>query len=346
MPTDLHRPSPLNPSTIVQVTQAVSDRNWAIHLTTKDDFLLVNRYDSGVEILSHLQVVLNPPRAKDSYQLRTAFQLKFRHLAKKLIVAIQDYQPKLQGGGAIGFLKDLYPQEKDFFLSFVDVQELYGAWKKYKEGTHFAVLGHSIFPYFGTYAPTRVSHLELFATWLHSYQGKKTTAVDVGTGCGILAFMLSKRGFANVFATDNNPNAIHSVNLELKRSEKSAYYIQTICCDLLTKAPANADLIVFNPPWMMGKPSSIIDGALYFEAGLFPRFFAQAWQMLSDNGRIAILFSNIIQLVQPTVPHPIASELSKGRFTLVKKIQRRVKPSKKNKKTKEKVEVWELAKRT
>jgi len=59
------------------------------------------------------------------------------------------------------------------------------------------------------------------------------------------------------------------------------------------------------------------------------------------------LFSNVIQLVQPDVPHPILSELDRGRFRLVQKLQRKVKGSPKpgggRRRTREKVEVWELA---
>ena len=61
----------------------------------------------------------------------------------------------------------------------------------------------------------------------------------------------------------------------------------------------------------------------------------------------AMVFSNIITLVQPDVPHPIQAELERGRFQLVKKLQRKVKPPPEpdgsRRRTREKVEVWELS---
>jgi hypothetical protein len=61
-----------------------------------------------------------------------------------------------------------------------------------------------------------------------------------------------------------------------------------------------------------------------------------------------MVFSNVISLVQPDVPHPILAELERGRFTLVQKMQRKVPASPSQtgmkRRTKEKVEIWELAK--
>jgi hypothetical protein len=55
---------------------------------------------------------------------------------------------------------------------------------------------------------------------------------------------------------------------------------------------------------------------------------------------VVLVFSNIIELSQPDVPHPIQTEFDRGRFTLVEKLTRKVKPL--QRRTREKVEVWEL----
>jgi len=68
---------------------------------------------------------------------------------------------------------------------------------------------------------------------------------------------------------------------------------------------------------------------------------------LAPEGRIVLLFSNIISLVQPDVPHPLETELARGRLRLVSKIKRKVKPGVdklgRRRRTRERVEVWELA---
>ena len=157
--------------------------------------------------------------------------------------------------------------------------------------------------------------------------------------------MLCKRGFERVLATDSNPNAIESVRREVRRL--SGRPIDLSHCDLLGDDPPPADLVVFNPPWTKGSTDGFLDRALYFEDGLFERFFDQAIDRITPDGRIVLLFSNVIRLVQPDVPHPIDAELDRGRLRLVQKLTRRVRPtpdkSGRRRKTKEKVEVWELA---
>jgi methylase of polypeptide subunit release factors len=187
----------------------------------------------------------------------------------------------------------------------------------------------------------------LFATWLSQYKGPRARAIDVGTGCGVLALLLCRAGFERVLATDCNPNAIESVTRELRRLP-SAPPIVPHHGDLLGDDPRPADLIVFNPPWMRGAVEGPLDRALYYEEGLFERFFAQASTRLTPSGRIVLVFSSLGQLVQPDVPHPIQAELERGRFRQVQKLRRKVKPAPSRtggptRRTRERVEVWELA---
>ena len=207
------------------------------------------------------------------------------------------------------------------------------------------VIGRKVYPYFGTYAPTRTSHLELFGTWLSQYEGERGHAIDVGTGCGVLGFMLARAGFAQITSTDCNPNAVESVRRELRRlPEPPPITVQH--GDLLADGTEPADLIVFNPPWIPGEVDGQLDGALVFEEGLFERFFEQCLSRLTQDGYVVIVFSNIMELVRPDVEHPIRRELERGVFALVQKLQRKVKPARDERggrrRTRERVEVWVL----
>jgi predicted nicotinamide N-methyase len=307
--------------------------------------MLTDSYSTGVKILEELMVQIRRSGQNDSYALRRSLERSHRKASLRLLAPIAMNRLKLSGAREIGFLEELYPDRSHFALPFIQVQELHGAWKRYQQGVHFAVLGHRIHPYYGTYAPTRVSHLELFGTWLSQYQGEHLHAVDVGTGCGVLSFMLCRAGFESVLATDCNPNAVESVARERKRLP-TQLPIEIIQGDLLCGDSRKADLIVFNPPWLQGDASSLVDGALYFQEGLFQRFFAQAAGALATNGRIVLVFSNIMQLVQPDLPHPILTELERGRLRLVQRLRRKVKATAdkdgRRRKTRERVEVWEL----
>ena len=84
-----------------------------------------------------------------------------------------------------------------------------------------------------------------------------------------------------------------------------------------------------------------LDLAMHFQDGFLERYCARALRRSATGGRVVFVFSSILELSQPDAPHPIQTELDRGRFTLVEKLTRRVKPLRRR--TREKVEVWELA---
>jgi hypothetical protein len=342
----LHRPRPLPSPAAPSVDRTTPPGKAAARLLDGEVLVVTDRYGTGAEILARLQSLVPQPAEDASYEARQGARRAFREASLRLLAPIVDHRLALADAGEIGFLRELYPEIPTFFLPFVQAQELHGAWARYQEGIHLAVLGHRLHPFYGTYAPTRVSHLELFGTWLSQYQGPRTRAVDVGTGCGVLALMLARAGFERVLATDSNPNAVESVARELRRLPP-ALPIDLLHGDLFGGDTAPADVIVFNPPWLKGEVEEPLDGALHFDDGLFERFFEQATARLTSAGRIALVFSNLIQLVRPDVPHPILTELERGRLRLVSKLHRKVEPSPsrtgRRRRTRERVEVWELA---
>jgi len=346
MSPTLHRPQPvLNPPAL-EVDRSRAPARAAERLLDGEAMVVRDEYGTGLDILDGLRALLHPPGDDAAFTLRQAFRRRYLDAARLLLAPVSDHRIALEGAPSIGFLKLLYPELSGFGLPYLDVEDLANAWRRYDQGISMAVLGHPLHPFYGAYVPTRTTHLELFGTWISQYAGARERAVDVGTGCGVLALMLVKAGFARVLATDDSPNAIESVRRELGRLP-SPNPVDLRLCDLLTQASAPVDLIVFNPPWTMGQTDGLLDHALNFEQGLFERFFEQAAARLSPTGRVVLLFSNIMQLVQPDLPHPILAELERGRFTLVQKLNRKVKPTPgpdgKRRRTKEKVEVWELA---
>lgn len=341
----LHRPKPILNHNAPSVNENTSPEAAAQRLLNGEQLLVTDLYSTGVNILAHLQSLLPTPKESAPHAERQAHRDALREASLRLLVPIRGKRVGLQDGRTLDMLTELYPKLRHFFLPFIQMQELHGASYKYRNGVHLAVLGHKIYPFYGTYVPTRTSHLELFGTWISQYSGPKTHAIDVGTGCGVLALMLCRSGFARVLATDTNPNAIESVRRDLTRRPQRPP-VDTKVCDLLGDDPRLADLIVFNPPWTRATQKGLLDEALHFDDDVFERFFDQALTRLTPGGRVVLLFSNVMSLVQPEEPHPIETELARGRFTLAKKLQRKVKPgltaSGKKRRTREKVEVWEL----
>lgn len=348
MRSDLHRPDPIVNHSASPVDGKISPRDVAGRLLDGESLIVSDHYSTGAEVIVQLYALMRPPPNQAPYQARQRFQSAFHQASQRLLAPISNHRLALSGERPIGWLKELYPELTDFALPFVTVQELFGSWKRYQEGTHLAVLGHRLYPYYGTYAPKRTTHLELFGTWLSQYEGLRDTAVDVGTGCGVIAMMLNRTKFERVTATDINPNAIESVTRELARISPTPP-IDLSCSDLISQIANQTTLIVFNPPWLQGSRDTLLDSALHFSTDdrIFERFFEQAHQKISATGRVVILFSNMIELLQPELTHPIKAELQRGRFELVQLMRRKVKPAPstdgRQRRTKERVEVWELA---
>ncbi len=336
----MHRPTPCDPSGAITIDRSQPPAEWAERLRAGRRLKVVDAYGTGADVLAELRRQLRPLPASAPYEARQAHRRRYREASLCLLAPVRGHRLDLAGADKIGFLAELYPDTPELWLPFVELQELYGAWTRYAQGVPLAVLGRSLHPFYGTYVPTRTSHLELFATWLSGWDGPRDLAVDVGTGCGVLAMMLARAGFGRVVATDDNPNAIESVRRELVRQPAA---IEPVVCDLLSGTDGPLDLVVFNPPWIRGEVEGLVDRALYFVDGdLFERFFDQAIARLAPHGRIAVLFSNVITLVQPDEPHPLETELARARLRLVSKTRRKVAASH-GRRTREKVEVWELA---
>jgi 2-polyprenyl-3-methyl-5-hydroxy-6-metoxy-1,4-benzoquinol methylase len=349
----LYRPKPIVPKNPISLTKKMEIQRVLEHLLEEQHLILWDDIQTGINILKSLQEKGN--NSVKTYKERQNQKNKFHKLAKNILVLIKKNKVQLQENTSTPVLLSLLFTEatQPIYLSLLDFQDLHQASKRYEEGILFSVLGHKLHPFFAVYTPTRTSHLELFATWLHKYSGQKECAYDIGVGCGILSFLLAKSAFKKIIATDNNPNAIESVRRDIEKLKTERNYLKNnifgFCGDLFAEQNELADVIVCNPPWMLGETKTKLDQAMFFEKGFFERFFEQAHMRLRDNGVLVMIFSNIIDLVTPEVGHPIQRELQNQRFALVQKMQRKLKPNRndrKNRRTKEKVEVWELKKRT
>ena len=344
----MHRPSPIESPWAKRVDRRTPAERAVQHLLDGEAVLVEDRLSTARAIYEVLVATLQPPADDAPYAARQAYEKRLEAAASKLLVPVKNHALALAGAPELGFIAALYPQLDRFAISYLGARRMLSAWSHYERGIHLAVLGHAVHPFFGTYAPTRTTHLELFATWLAAYDGPLERTADVGTGCGVLALMLARKGARHVLATDINPNAVRSVTDELKRHPEAATVIEPRQADLLGDEQGPLDLIVFNPPWSHGPPDGPLATALTFDDALFPRFFDQAHAALAPHGRVVLLFSDLLRLTQPDVPHPIDAELEGGRFTLVDKLRRKVKASTtrdgRRRTTRERVEVWELRK--
>jgi methylase of polypeptide subunit release factors len=115
-------------------------------------------------------------------------------------------------------------------------------------------------------------------------------AFDIGTGTGVLAALLARRGVERVVATDHEPRALACARENIARLGMTDGVTVTQA-DLYPDG--RAGLIVCNPPWIPARPSSALAHAVYepdsrrlrgFLSGLAPHLEpgGAGWLVLSD----------------------------------------------------------------
>lgn len=161
--------------------------------------------------------------------------------------------------------EEAYGSENDSSAgpSVVSLRELLGLigaheWrKKGIEVPGFGSHGLRIHPHYGVFAPIRSEYVGLVA---EAPLPTQELAFDIGTGTGVLAAVLARRGVVRVVATDQDPRALVCARENLARL-RLAGQVEVIQADLF---PAGrAPLVVCNPPWLPLQPTSAIEAAVY-----------------------------------------------------------------------------------
>ncbi|MBC7725452.1 MAG: methyltransferase [Burkholderiaceae bacterium] len=204
--------------------------------------------------------------------------------------------------------------------SAVSLQEIVGAigaqqWRA--KGIPVAALGASVHPHYGTFFPVRSEYVDLVAAEplgsmatavvLTRTSGTRPvqaglmrtapvrTAFDIGTGTGVLAAVLARRGVERVVATDIEPRAVASARdtvLLLGFADR----VEVVLADLFPDG--QADLIVCNPPWIPAMAHSLLDAAVYDPGSRMLRGFLEgAVAHLSPGGEVWLVLSDFAELV-------------------------------------------------
>lgn len=313
--------------------------------------LILDFYSTGLYLLNELKSYLRWEQ-KQKFQEERSKRRNYREISHRIILEVAHQRLRVKKAPKIGWLDILYPEQDEFALSFPEIQGLNSSWQWYERGIQIPTLSHKIHPWYGSYFPTRFEHIELFDEYLKTNTLNKENAFDVGVGSGVLSFQLQKHRFKNIQASDQNLNAIIGMGEELERLKIEN--IELFCGDLFVDSNVLQDLIVFNPPWLpaIGNIENL-DTAIYYKQELFSKFFEQAFDRLKPDGRLVLLFSNLVKLTHPNEIHPIEQELETGgRFIkeilLKKPVVQASKKTKRNLKRREDefVELWVLKRST
>lgn len=181
-----------------------------------------------------------------------------------------------------------------FDISLRELLGMIGAHEWRKKGLFIPALDAKIHAHYGVFAPIRSEYLDLVAS--ASLPKHCQTAFDVGTGTGVIAAILAKRGVSRVIGTDSEQRAIACADENMLRLGLKSQ-VQTVLTDLFPEG--RADLIVCNPPWVPARPTSRLENAVYdFESGMLRRFLKGVTQHLNSEGEIWLIISNLAELLE------------------------------------------------
>ncbi|MGP4022975.1 methyltransferase [Actinomadura sp. 3N407] len=180
------------------------------------------------------------------------------------------------------------PDDQPYVTSLRELLGLIGAHEWRMKGVPIPALGGDrIHPHYGVFSPVRGEYVDLVG---QAPLPSTTSAFDIGTGTGVLAAVLARRGIERIVATDHDPRALACAQENLNRLDV-AKQVDVVQADLFPEG--RAALVVCNPPWVPAKPSSPLEHAVYDPGSRMLRGFldgltehlepdGEGWLIMSD----------------------------------------------------------------
>ncbi len=176
-----------------------------------------------------------------------------------------------------------------------DLLGIVSAFEWRKKGVPVPALGpapdNRIHPHYGVFSPLRGEYVELVAhAPLPAAVQAGGAVFDIGTGTGVLAAVLARRGSVAVVATDLDSRALACAQENLQRLGLQA---QVRLQQAHLYPEGRAALVLCNPPWLPVRPGSNLERAVYDEdSGMLRGFLnglaahlvpgGEGWLILSD----------------------------------------------------------------
>lgn len=236
---------------------------------------------------------LPPPPAGAAFHLhRQAQAQRARTLGMLLLQFDDDYSLALRRAPDVqqACTEAYGAADGPFVTSLRELLGLIGAHEWRKKGIDIPALGERIHAHYGVFSPVRSEYIGLVADAPLPSAGRPALAFDIGTGTGVLAAVLARRGVTRIVATDQDLRALACARENIARLGLGGQ-VKVLQADLFP--PGRAALIVCNPPWLPARPSSSLEAAVFdpdsrmllgFLNGLAAHLepSGEGWLLLSD----------------------------------------------------------------
>ena len=180
------------------------------------------------------------------------------------------------------------PTGEDSVVSLRELLAVVSAHEWRKKGVPVPAVQGRIYPHYGVFSPVRGEYVDLVAT--APLPAGCEQAFDIGTGSGIIAAVLARRGVQRIVATDQDERALACATENVQKLGLTVA-IEILRADLFPEGRAR--LVVCNPPWLPARPTSPVEYAVYdpgsrmlrgFLAGLAAHLAVdgEGWLIISD----------------------------------------------------------------
>ena len=181
-----------------------------------------------------------------------------------------------------------------YVTSLRELLGIIGAHEWRKSGIELHAAGGRIHPHYGVFAPVRSEYVQLVAD---APLPSSELAFDIGTGTGVLAAVLARRGVARVIATESDTRALACARDNVSQLGLAGR-VEILEANLFPDLPTagRAPLIVCNPPWIPSRPSSPLEHAIYdFESRMLRGFLNGLTAHLASGGEGWLILSDIAE---------------------------------------------------
>lgn len=183
------------------------------------------------------------------------------------------------------------PGGEDSVVALRELLAVVSAHEWRRKGVPVPAVAGRIHPHYGVFSPVRGEYVDLVAK--SPLPSGCDLAFDIGTGSGILAAVLARRGVPRVIATDQDPRALACAAENAGKLGLTAN-IDVIRADLFPDG--RAPLVVCNPPWLPAQPSSPVEYAVYDpESRMLRGFLSGLAAHLAPAGEGWLIISDIAE---------------------------------------------------
>lgn len=207
------------------------------------------------------------------------------------------------------------PCDEPYVVPLRELLGVIGAHEWRRKGVPVPALGGDrIHPHYGVFSPIRGEYVDLVAR--APIPPGVTSAFDIGTGTGVLAAVLARRGVGRVVATDLDPRALACARENVERLQVEVDVVQA---DLYPDG--RAGLVVCNPPWLPAKPATPLEHAVYDPGGRMLRGFLDGLaDHLEPDGEGWLILSDLAEHLGLRAPGELAAAVAAAGLRVVDRL--------------------------